>query len=651
MQVHASDVVSTPVIGHRNPLSEFVFLRTYARWVPEKRRRELHWSEAVDRYVGWISSRRDVPPTVRDLIRSGMLDMDVLPSMRALWSAGDAADRDNTTVYNCAFCPIDNIRAFAEAMHILMCGTGFGFSVEREFVGNLPVVAAPTGETVRVVVGDSTEGWADALYDVLVALWRGHDVEYDVSGVRARGTILRTKGGRASGPEPLVKLFDLCQQLIRAAAGRRLRPIEVHDIVCTIGEIVMVGGFRRAALISFSDLDDEEMRHAKDWSRGDFPACRYMANNSAFHAVRPTRAVFDREWAALRASGSGERGMFRMSDAKRAVRRGPFRSNPCGEIALRYRKATDPWTGAGGGGQFCNLSAAVMRADDTLETMSAKVRAATWIGAIQASFTEFPYLRPAWRELCEEDRLLGVDITGQCHNPALSQDPAVMLHLNRVARETAAEATAWLGINYPAAITCGKPSGNSSQLVDCASGFHPRYAPYYIRRVRVDAKDPLTQLLRDSGVPMHKENKMDHLPDAECPVWVVEFPVAAPAGAMLRDSETAVQMLQRYLHVMDTWCGERGHNQSITIYVRDHEWDELGDMVFQHFDDITGISFLPYHGGKYSLAPYEEIDESTYRRLHAEFPVVAYDALQLYERDDMGQGAQELACMGGSCEL
>jgi hypothetical protein len=299
----------------------------------------------------------------------------------------------------------------------------------------------------------------------------------------------------------------------------------------------------------------------------------------------------------------------------------------------------------------CNLSAAVMRAEDTVETMIEKVRIATWIGAFQASFTHFPYLRPAWSELCEEDRLLGVDITGQCDNPTLSQDPEVMLRLNQVARETAAEATAWLGINYPAAITCGKPSGNSSQLVDCASGFHPRYAPYYIRRVRTDAKDPLTQLLRDSGVPMHKENGMEHLSDAECSVWVVEFPVAAPQSAMLRESETAIETLQRYLHIMRTWCGERGHNQSITVYVRDHEWDAVGDFVYEHFDEITGVSFLPYSGGKYNLAPYEEIDEAMYRKLISEFPVIAYDALPLYEKDDMGQGAQELACMGGSCEV
>ncbi|NBR66898.1 MAG: hypothetical protein EBT79_06395 [Actinobacteria bacterium] len=652
MQIQpAESAVPTANNAFRNPLSEFLFLRTYARWNPEEGRRELSWGEAVDRYTEWVSSRRDVPEHVVTSIRSHMMAMSVLPSMRALWSAGAAADRDHVTVYNCSFCPVDNLRAFSEALYILMCGTGVGFSVEREFVDNLPVVGATTGEDVLVTVADSTEGWADALFEVLTALWRGHGVKYDVSGVRRRGEALKTKGGRASGPEPLVRLFDLCARILDGARGRRLRPLEVHDIMCTVGEIVMVGGFRRAALISFSDLDDEEMRHAKDWSRGEFPVCRYMSNNSAHHHERPTRDVFDREWSALRASGSGERGLYRMPPAKRAARRGDCRSNPCGEILLRYRKAADPWTGAGGGGQFCNLSAAVMRADDTVASMCEKVRVATWIGAIQASFTDFPYLRPAWKELCDEDRLLGVDITGQCDNPRLSQDPVAMETFNRVARETAAEATAWLGINYPAAITCGKPSGNSSQLVDCASGFHPRYAPHYIRRVRTDAKDPLTRLLRDAGVPMFKENGMEHMSDDECPVWVVEFPVKAPEGAMLRDSETAVQMLERYLHVMRTWCGERGHNQSITVYVRDHEWDEVGDFVFEHFDEITGVSFLPFNGGKYKLAPYEEIDDSTYRDMLARFPVVAYDALPLYEREDLGQGARELACMGGSCEL
>lgn len=642
---------SQPPVTFGNPLSEFVFLRTYARWIPELGRRELSWGEAVTRYTNWISSRREIPDEVMTAIHTYMMGMDVLPSMRALWSAGAAADRDHVTMYNCSFLPIDNIRAFSEALYILMCGTGVGFSVEREFVNNLPAIENARGESVTVVVADSTEGWADALYEVLVALWKGYNVTYDVSGVRGRGAVLKTKGGRASGPEPLLNLFNLCSNIIRGARGRQLRSIEVLDIVCTIGEIVMVGGFRRAALIAFSDLDDDEMRHAKDNSRGEFPPCRYMVNISSYNRTRPIRSVFDREWKALRESGSGERGIYRMPPMKRATRRGDCRSNPCGEILLRFKKASNPWTGEGGGGQFCNLTAAVMRSHDTVATMCGKIRIATWLGAIQASFTDFPYLRPAWKEMCDEDSLLGVDITGQCDNPRLSQDPVALETFNRIARETAAEATAWLGINYPAAITCGKPSGNSSQLVDCASGFHPRYAPYYVRRVRTDSKDPLTKLLRDAGVPMHKENGMGHLSDADCPVWVVEFPVKAPDGAMLRNSESAIEMLKRYLLVMDTWCGQRGHNQSITIYVRDHEWDEVGDFVFNHFDEITGVSFLPYHGGGYKLAPYEEIDAEEYQRRVNAFPVIAYDALPYYEREDLGEGAKELACMGGACEL
>lgn len=634
-----------------NLLSEFIYVRTYSRWVDEIGRRET-WTETVDRYLAYLAEERpNVPKHVLQKVRGAILSMQVLPSMRALWAAGEAARRDNTCMYNCSFIPLDSIPSFSEALHILMCGTGVGFSVERKFVDNLPTVAALTGETVPHRVADSTEGWADALKFGLLQWFRGNRVEFDYSGLRPRGAPLKTKGGRASGPEPLKRLLDLCQEVILAASGRKLRPIECHDIACAIGDIVHVGGFRRAALISFSDPDDEEMRHAKDWSRGDFPTIRYMANNSAFYEERPDEETFWREWRALVASRSGERGFYRMPPAKRATRRGDFRCNPCGEISLRYTVATDPWTGEGGSGSFCNLTAAVMRATDTRETMAEKIRIATWLGVIQATFIEFPYLRPGWAQICSEDRLLGVDITGQCDNPALSDDVETMLYFNQVARETAAEAAAFMGINMPAAITCGKPSGNSSQLVDCSSGFHPRYARHYLRRVRIDGKDPLTALLRDSGVPMEKENGMEHLPDSEVPVWVVQFPVKAPEGAMVRDSETAVQMCDRYLRVMHSWCSERGHNQSATIYVRDHEWEEVGRWVYEHFDEITGLSFLPHDGGQYKLAPYEEITEAEYEKHAALMPTVDFSLLTAYEREDRGQGSTELACMSGSCEV
>jgi ribonucleoside-triphosphate reductase len=638
-----------------NALSQFVFTRTYPRWKEEENRRETY-EEAVDRYVTFLGEERDVPKYVLDSIRDGILRMDVIPSMRAFWSAGEAARRDNTMFYNCSFIPLDSLKSFSELLYILMMGTGVGFSVERQFVNNLPVVASGGPENmpwkvIDYTIEDSTVGWMNAVYDCLVHNFSGRLVNFDYSQIRPAGARLKTKGGRASGPDPLRRLLDFIQETVAKAAGRKLKSVECNDIACMIGEIVMAGGVRRAALISFSDPDDVEMRHAKDWSRGSFPDCRYMANNSAFWASKPDRETFDAEWTALRNSGSGERGFFMFPVSKRDERRGDCRSNPCGEILLRYALSVDPWTGEGGGGQFCNLSAAVMRSWDTRESFAAKVRVATWIGAVQATFTDFPHLRPAWKQHCDEDRLLGVDITGHCDNPALANDPEAMAYFNQVARETAAEAAAYFDIPMPAAITCGKPSGNSSQLVDCSSGFHTRYAPYYIRRVRIAGTDPLFHLVRDAGVPVHKDNQFQDVPDEKCPTWVVEFPVKSPEGAMTRGDETAVEQLDRYIHIMRTWCSDRGHNQSATVYVRDHEWDEVGDWVFEHFDEITGLSFLPYDGGKYRLAPYEEITEEQYTALLSEFPEIDWSLLQQYETEDMGSGAKELACVGGACEI
>lgn len=667
-------------------LSRFVFTRTYPRWRDEDARRETY-VEATDRYLKFISEEREIPSDVLRDIRKNVLTMGVLPSMRAFWSAGKAAKRDNTMFYNCSFIPLDSLRSFSELLYILMMGTGVGFSVERQFVNNLPCVAPLSDEPpIYYQIGDSTPGWMDALYDGLTHFFHGRRVEYDYSLIRPAGAKLKTKGGRASGPDPLRHLLDFAQQTVLAAAGRKLTTVECNDIACMIGEIVMAGGVRRAALISFSDPDDTLMRDSKKFPRcqvcgsrsqshldvhlqkehgltteeylDSYPGAelgfrehRYMANNSAFWSGPPSRDVFDVEWGALRDSGSGERGFFMFPEAKRSERRGDCRSNPCGEILLRYSKSVDPWTGEGGGGQFCNLSAAVMRAEDTMETFAEKVRIATWIGAIQSTFTYFPQLRPAWAKHCEEDRLLGVDITGHCDNPRLSGDTTAMLYFNQVARETAAEAAAWFGINMPVAITCGKPSGNSSQVVNCASGFHPRYAEYYIRRVRISHSDPLFHLVRDSGAPVFKDNKYANVPDSECPTWVVEFPVKTPEGCMTRKDETALQQLNRYLAVMKSWCSDRGHNQSATIYVRDHEWDEVGAWVFEHFNEITGLSFLPYDGGSYNLAPYTEITKDEYERLLKDFPAIDYDLLQMYEKEDVGEGAAELACAGGACEI
>jgi ribonucleoside-diphosphate reductase alpha chain len=556
-------------------------------------------------------------------------------------------------MYNCSFLPVDNLRAFSEALYILMCGTGVGFSVERQFVSCLPKVTAPTGQEIDFIVPDSTEGWAEAVYFGMVQYHLGTKVNFNYSLVRPKGARLKTKGGRASGPEPLKRVLDFAYDIVSKAGGRSLTPLECHDILCMIAEIVMVGGFRRASLISFSDPEDMEMRHAKDWSGGrTFPSIRYMANNSAVYLEKPTKELFDREWQALVDSGSGERGFSIVNWHRRSGRATKeIRSNPCHEIGLRYRKAINPWTGEGGGGQFCNLTAAVMRRTDTVESMARKVRLAAWLGVLQASYTYFPYLRPTWRELCEEDRLLGVDITGQCDNPGLSQNEEVMSYLNSVAVATAQEAAATLGINPPAAVTCGKPSGNSSQFVDCASGFHTRYAKHYFRHVRISAKDPLFHLIRDQGVPVFKENGQEHLEDPEVDVWVARFPVKAPEGAMLREHEGALDQCERYLKIMRSWCGSKGHNQSATIYVRPEEWGAVGQWLWDHFEEVTGLSFLPYDPTKYRLAPYVELTEDEYHQAVKEMPNVDFSVLQYYEAEDQGNGSQEPACAGGACEI
>jgi ribonucleoside-diphosphate reductase alpha chain len=633
-----------------NLLSEFVYTRTYARWLEDAKRRET-WPETVHRYVSYILKDKSVPHGLRERVEKFILDFDVLGSMRALWCAGPAMDRDNVCGYNCSFLPVDNLRAFSEALYILMQGTGVGFSVERTFTNNLPVIQAPTGVKNKYTIMDSTEGWSDAVYHSVVQHHLGNDVEWDFSLIREKGSRIVTKGGRASGPDPLMGVLGYSRSLISGASGRRLKPIEAHDLMCAIAEIVKVGGFRRASLISFSDVEDAEMRDAKDWSKGSFPSIRYLANNSAVYTERPTEEVFWREWNSLAKSGSGERGFYIVSPQNVTKRGGEFRSNPCGEILLRFKRATDPWTGEGGGGQFCNLTAAVMRPHDTLETMAEKVRVATWLGVIQSSYTHFPYLRPAWKELCDEDRLVGVDITGQCDNPALSGDEDAMIYLNAIARSTALIAADTLKINRPAAITCGKPSGNSSQFVDCASGFHTRYARYYFRHVRIFSKDPLYQLVRDQGVPLFKENGYEHLDDDKVDVWVARFPVKSPDGAKLRDHERALQQLERYRQIMRTWCGDKGHNQSATVYVRDEEWQEVGEWLWRNFDEVTGLSFLNYDGGAYRLAPYVEITEEEYLKSSAEMPRVRFDLLHRYETGDMGDGAREAACVGGACEV
>lgn len=987
----------------KNQLGELVYLRSYARWLEEERRRET-WDETVERLVNFLFSDKGLEGVEVDNIREAILRQDVMPSMRSLWASGKFASIDNTAIYNCSFLPMDNLVAFSELIYILMQGTGAGFSVESKFVNKLPVVAEIQDDLkIDIEVDDSSDGWADSVYAVVYHAWKGYgSIEIDYSKVRPRGARLVTKGGRASGPEPLKQCHDFLIETIRGAEGRQLKTLEVYDMCCAIAEVVVVGGVRRSAMISFSDPDDESMRHAKDWKRGSFPIKRYMSNNSAYYAERPTKEVFDREWKQLAESGSGERGFSIDNWHKYAPRpKGGSRSNPCvtgdtrvmtedgmiqikdflgapkdlvidsrfgteshgrtspkgafvtgerevfrlitkqgyevkltadhrvmtsrgwveaqhlqegdkihvcnnggmfgsegdadlgaiagwyagdgtnakgaprlyfyhddrtltdkfksaiervtgesvslceyeptqrehlqcralreylpeertempefvwrgtedcqsaylsalfsadgcvlgnqskgvsvrlhstkpehlravqqlllnfgvyskiysgrmkagirmmpdgkgglkgyqckesselcisrkslvtfaerigfirqdkqealeglidnykrepyankyiadfvgleplgvetvydlteetthsfianglvvhncHEISLRFKESTDPWTGEGGGGQFCNLSAAVVRSDDTLDSLKEKVRLATIIGCVQATFTHFPYLRPAWREMCEEDRLIGVDLTGQCDNPTLLDNLDNLKALNEVALSSAKQYSDLLGINMPAAVTCGKPSGNTSQMVDCASGFHPRYSEYYFRHVRISADDPLSELLKTQGVPMFPEVGQEDFEPEDVKTWVARFPIKSPDGAMTRDDETSFDQMERYLQIMKGWCKERGHNQSATIYVKEEDWDRVGQWVWDHFDDIVGLSFLPYDGGNYKLAPYEEISKEEYEDAMSDFPEIDFSKLSLFEEYDMGEGAQELACVGGACEI
>ena len=636
----------------KNELGELVYLRSYARWLEEDRRRET-WPETVQRVMDFLF--KDKPVSKEDVseIHDAILAQEIMPSMRSLWASGPFASTDNTAIYNCSFLPIDNLRAFSELIYILMQGTGVGFSVESKFVNKLPVVSTMRDDQVELQVQDSAEGWADTVFFVVTHAWKGYgNIVLDYSLVRPRGSRLVTKGGRASGPEPLIKAVEFLIDTIVGAQGRKLTTLEVYDMCCALAEVVVVGGVRRSAMISFSDPDDESMRHAKDWKRGNFPLKRYMSNNSAYYPERPTKEIFDREWKQLAESGSGERGFSIDNWHKYAPRpKGESRSNPCHEISLRFKEARNPWTGEGGGGQFCNLSAVVVRPDDTLDTLKRKVRLATILGCVQSTFVHFPYLRPAWRDLCEEDRLIVVDLTGQCDNPNLIDNLDHQLELNQIAVDTAQTWSRLLGINMPAAVTCGKPSGNTSQMVDCASGFHPRYSDYYLRHVRISADDPLSELLKSQGVPMFPEVGQESLSEEEITTWVARFPIKSPEGSMTRDDENSFEQMERYLQIMRGWCRNRGHNQSATIYVKDEDWDRVGEWVWAHFDEIVGLSFLPYDGGNYKLAPYEEITQDEYEDAMQDFPSIDFTQLAQFETFDQGQGAQELACTGGACEL
>jgi ribonucleoside-triphosphate reductase len=598
------------------------------------------WSDTVTRFSDYVIGDMVDPDTKRQL-EQAILGLEVMPSMRSLMTAGAAAERDNTCMYNCSYLAVDDLKSFDEAMFILLCGTGVGFSVERQSISKLPEVPQLFESETNIVVKDSKEGWAKSLRQLIALLYSGEVPTWDVSKVRPAGAPLKTFGGRASGPAPLVDLFNFTINTFRKAAGRKLSSVECHDIMCKIGEVVVVGGVRRSAMISLSNLSDDRMRSAKSGSWWENNPQRALANNSVSYTEKPDNLSFMKEWMSLVESGSGERGIFNREASKKQAalngRRNPdfeFGTNPCSEIILRPS-------------QFCNLTECVVRATDTLDTLSEKVRLATILGTIQSTFIKFPYLRKQWIDNTAEERLLGVSLTGIMDNPLMTLKnkglDKTLAHLKQVAVDTNKVWAEILGIPVAAAISCVKPSGTVSQLVDSASGIHARHSPYYIRTVRGDNKDPLTQFMKDQGIPNE--------PDAFKPdqTTVFSFPQKAPRGAVCTKDMTAIEQLEMWLMYQRNWCE---HKPSVTINVKSEEWLEVGAFVYKHFDEMSGVSFLPFNEHTYQQAPYQDCGKSDYDMLKSVMPKkIDWSALSEYESEDNTSGSQTLACSGDSCEI
>ena len=619
----------------------FIHTSRYARWLDEAGRRE-NWGETVQRYIdNIVQPNSEVPKDSIHEIAQAILSLEVMPSMRALMTAGPAFARDNVAGYNCSYLPVDDPKSFDEAMFILLCGTGVGFSVERQFISKLPEVPELFDSETTVVVKDSKEGWAKAFRQVLALLWSGEIPKWDTSRVRPSGARLKTFGGRASGPAPLINLFNFAVGTFKEAQGRKLSSVECHDLMCKIGEVVVVGGVRRSAMISLSNLSDDRMRHAKSGAWWENNGQRALANNSVSYTEKPDSTSFLREWTSLVESGSGERGIFNREAArKQAEKFGrrdggyEFGTNPCSEIILR------PY-------QFCNLTEVVVRATDDIDSLERKVRLATILGTLQSTYTKFPYLRKVWQKNTEEERLLGVSLTGIMDNPLMTVKNAglekTLEHLREVAVSVNAGWSARLGIPASAAITCVKPSGTVSQLVDSASGIHARHSPYYIRTVRGDTKDPLTQFMMDQNVP---SEPCVMKPDTTV---VFSFPVKAPDNAVVTHDMSAVEQLETWLVYQRHWCE---HKPSVTINVRKDEWVEVGAFVYKHFDEMSGVSFLPYSEHTYQQAPYQEVDKAVYEERKSTMPAsIDWSKLSSYEVEDNTAGSQTLACSGDSCEI
>jgi len=628
-----------------SPYSEFIFYRSYSRWNDAEGRRET-WVEAVDRYFSFMKENLSdkLKESEYQEIKNAVLNMQIVPSMRLMWGAGSAARKSNAVAYNCSFIAPTTPRDISEIMFLSMSGCGVGYSVESETAQQFPIVKRQIGQKLKTfVVDDSREGWCEALTHGLETWWNGRDVEFDFSKVRPQGARLSTMGGRASGPAPLVELLAFSKAKILRRQGKRLTNLDIHDIICKVGEMVVAGGVRRTALISLSDLDDEQIRHAKDGQFYVNEPQRSLANNSAVYLQKPTATEFLEEWLALAKSGSGERGIFnrgsmihqmpkRRWDIMSEEDRRTIGTNPCGEITLRSK-------------QFCNLTEIVARADDTEETLLLKTRYATILGTYQSMLTNFKYLSPEWKKNCEEDRLLGVSVTGEWDCDAF-RNPSTMHKMKEQALKVNQEFAKRFNINKSASVTCVKPSGTVSQLVDAASGMHPRHAQYYIRRVRISATDPLFHLMKDQGVPYHPEVGQDV---STANTFVFEFPIKAPDSAKIfKESLSAIEQLEYWKMVKVNFTE---HNPSVTISIGEDEWIEAGNWVYKNWDIIGGLSFLPRSNHVYQLAPYEVINKQQYEELKSRIKDIDFSKIIFYEQDDKTEGAKELACVGGVCEI
>jgi len=645
-------------MGLPTPYQEYIHLSRYARYRYEDGRRET-WDETVDRFFDFFQDHLKtecdfkLTPKVVEPIKQTVKELKVMPSMRCLMTAGPALKKENVAGYNCSYIAVDGLRAFDELLYVLMNGTGVGFSVERQYVNNLPIINEEFFDTDTVIiVSDSKLGWAKALKELIFLLAAGQIPKWNLSRVRAAGAPLKTFGGRASGPEPLEDLFHFCVEIFKNAAGRKLTSLEAHDICCKIAEVVVVGGVRRSALISLSNLSDDRMRHAKAGRWWESNQQRALANNSACYTEKPDMGIFMEEWKSLYESKSGERGIFNRHAAQiQAGRNGrrdvehEFGTNPCSEIVLRDR-------------EFCNLTELVVRENDTEDILKEKVKVATILGTWQSTLTNFRYLNRKWEENCKEERLLGVSMTGimDCvlTNGKLPTQGAsgrsirstgdILRTLKEVAIETNKEWSKKLGINQSVAITCVKPSGTVSQLVDSASGIHARHAPYYIRTVRADKKDPLAKMMYDQGFPCEDDvTKPDH-------TWVFSFPVKGPKNGVYRKDMSAIEQLELWKVYQDNWCE---HKPSVTISVKEDEWLDVGAWCYEHFDMMSGVSFLPFSDHTYRQAPYQDCSKQEYEKLVKEMPKdIDWTYLEKYEEQDMTHGSQELACSAeGGCEI